>query len=209
MDSKHMDLYNQLRKVPDTAQKTIPAGRLKGMTDINPMWRIKTLTETFGPCGFGWKYQIVDKRIEMAPITDEAAAFVDILLYVKKDGEWSEGIPGTGGSMFIAKESKGHYVSDECYKMALTDAIGVACKALGLAADVYWEKDKTKYTQNLPPPGNATICAQCGKEVKGIKAGTNTRSPNDILEASRRNFNQDLCYNCLKAALEARDHVQS
>lgn len=29
--------------------------------------------------------------------------------------------------------------------MALTDALSVACKALGIAADVYWDKDKTKY----------------------------------------------------------------
>lgn len=29
--------------------------------------------------------------------------------------------------------------------MALTDAISVACKALGVAADVYWNMDATKY----------------------------------------------------------------
>jgi hypothetical protein len=29
--------------------------------------------------------------------------------------------------------------------MALTDALSVACKALGFAADVYFEKDRTKY----------------------------------------------------------------
>ena len=47
----NMTLYQLLRKVPDEAKKPIQAGRLKGMTDINPMWRIKKLTETFGPCG--------------------------------------------------------------------------------------------------------------------------------------------------------------
>jgi len=29
--------------------------------------------------------------------------------------------------------------------MAYTDALSVACKALGIAADVYYEKDKSKY----------------------------------------------------------------
>ena len=47
--------------------------------------------------------------------------------------------------MLVASESKGLYVNDECYKMALTDAISVACKALGMGADVYWNKDTTKY----------------------------------------------------------------
>ena len=53
--------------------------------------------------------------------------------------------------MFVAKESKGLHTSDECFKMAMTDAISVACKALGIGADVYWEKDKTKYTKPAQP----------------------------------------------------------
>ena len=46
----------------------------------------------------------------------------------------------------MAKERSGLYTSDECFKMALTDAISVACKALGFAADIYWEADASKYT---------------------------------------------------------------
>ncbi len=36
----NLELYNKVREVPQEAQKSIAAGRLKGMTDINPMWRI-------------------------------------------------------------------------------------------------------------------------------------------------------------------------
>lgn len=54
--SDNMRIYNAVREVPKEAQKPITAGRLKGMTDINPMWRIKKLTELFGPCGVGWCY---------------------------------------------------------------------------------------------------------------------------------------------------------
>lgn len=43
-----MTIYEQCREVPKDAQKPIAAGRLKGKTDINPMWRIKKLTELFG-----------------------------------------------------------------------------------------------------------------------------------------------------------------
>ena len=50
-----LELYDKIRQVPDNAKKTISAGRLKGKTDINPMWRIKTLTEQFGPCGLDRK----------------------------------------------------------------------------------------------------------------------------------------------------------
>ena len=140
----NLKLYNAVRSVPENAKKRITGGRLSGMTDINPMWRIKTLTEQFGICGIGWKYVITDKRLEQGA-NGEIAAFVDVDLYIKIDGEWSEPIPGTGGSMFVAKERNGMYTSDECFKMALTDALSVACKALGFAADVYFEKDRTKY----------------------------------------------------------------
>ena len=52
------------------------------MTDINPMWRIKTLTEQFGVCGFGWKYNIIDKCIESGA-DGVKCAFVDIELFIK------------------------------------------------------------------------------------------------------------------------------
>jgi hypothetical protein len=142
----NLELYDKFRKVPETAKKNISGGRLKGMTDINPMWRIKTLTEEFGICGFGWYYEITDKWIETSMAKDEITANVKINLYVKRDNEWSKPIVGIGGSMLVANEKNGLYVNDECYKMALTDAISVACKTLGIGADVYWNKDNTKYT---------------------------------------------------------------
>lgn len=137
-------IYKQVANVPKEAQKTIGAGRLKGFTDINPMWRIRILTEVFGVCGFGWKYIITDKRI-VEGADGVVCAFVDVDLFVKHNGEWSEAIQGTGGSQFIAVERNGKYTSDECFKMALTDALSVACKALGIGADVYWEAGRTKY----------------------------------------------------------------
>lgn len=140
---ENLELYEKFRSVPDEAKKPINGGRLKGKTDINPMWRIKALTEAFGPCGIGWYYKPVKKWMEHQG--EEVAAFVDIELYVKYEGEWSKPIPGTGGSMFVAEEKNGLYVSDECYKMATTDAISVACKQLGFGADVYWSSDRSKY----------------------------------------------------------------
>lgn len=141
----NMELYNKMRSVPAEAKKTIGAGRLQGMTDINPMWRIKTLTEVFGAAGFGWYYRITDRWCE-AGADGVVSAFVQIELFVKVDGEWSAPIQGIGGSAMVTKESSGLYTSNECYKMALTDAISVSCKALGMAADVYYAKDRTKYT---------------------------------------------------------------
>lgn len=143
--SENMTIYEKARSVPPEALREIKAGRLKGMSDINPMWRIKMLTELFGMCGIGWKTEIIDRRLERGA-ADEVKCFVDINLFVKVDGEWSAPIPGMGGSSFIAKEKGGLHTSDECYKMAYTDAISVACKSLGFAADVYFANDRTKYS---------------------------------------------------------------
>lgn len=143
----NLELYNRVRSVPEEAKNKITAGRTKGFTDINPMWRIKKLTEEFGACGVGWYYKPVKKWIEQ--VGNEYAAFVDIELYIKVDSEWSMPICGTGGSRLATSESKGIYVSDECYKMATTDAISVACKQLGIGADVYFESDKTKYDSDV------------------------------------------------------------
>lgn len=180
-------IYNRARSVPEEAKKQITAGRLKGMTDINPLFRIKTLTELFGPCGIGWTYEIDKQWVES--YGEEVAAFCNIQLRVKIDGEWSMSIPGTGGSKLAAKEKSGVYVSDECFKMALTDALSVACKQLGIGADVYWAADRTKYStpQEKEDPATAaqinTIKGLCDKHninypkllaMKGVEEKTMT-----------------------------------
>ncbi len=155
-----LDLYNKVADVPNNAKKTIGAGRLKGMTDINPMWRIKMLTEQFGVCGLGWKYTI-DKQWLEEGADGVVCAFCNISLYIKDGGEWSEAIQGTGGSSFVAKEKNGFYTSDEVYKMALTDALSVACKALGFGANVYWEGGKdSKYSRVAKEEYK---CCKCGR----------------------------------------------
>lgn len=164
----NLDIYNALAIVPPEAKREIAAGRLRGKTDINPMWRIKALTQQFGPCGIGWKYDITRQWTETGA-KDEVAAFCNINLYVKVDGEWSEAIPGTGGSAFIASEKNGLYTSDECYKMALTDALSVACKALGVAASVYWDKDPTKYTGKPDPVPQPTKYIADGERESLLK----------------------------------------
>lgn len=139
-------IYNKVRAVPIEAQKAFNNGRFSG-TDINPMWRIRILTEQFGPCGIGWYYTI-DKLWLETGAEGVVTANAQISLYFKHGSEWSMPIQGIGGNTFIAKTAKGLTTSDECYKMALTDAISVAAKALGVGADIYFATDRTKYQQD-------------------------------------------------------------
>jgi hypothetical protein len=160
MDNMH--IYNKYRKVPKEALKPFDNGNFKG-TDINTMWRIKCLTEEFGACGIGWAYDIVRTWTENG-CNGEVLCFAEIRLFIKVDGEWSRGISAVGGSKLVSYIQSKQYSknSDEGFKMAITDALGVACKLLGFGADVYWENDKTKYTnqpaestpQNKPKTDN-------------------------------------------------------
>jgi len=176
--NENMTIYEKVRNVPQEALKPINGGRLKGMSDINPMWRIKMLTEMFGICGIGWKVEITDKRLEQGSGA-EIVCFVDINLYVKVDGEWSAPIPGMGGSSFVTQEKSGPYTSDECFKMAYTDAISVACKSLGFAADVYFANDRTKYSnQESQEPSQTQRAAQNASQGQTHNQSSNQSQSN-------------------------------
>jgi hypothetical protein len=145
MENKNLEYWEKFRSVPQTALKTIEKGNLQGKSDINPIWRIKLLTETYGPCGIGWYTEIIKEWTEPAA-NNEVAMFVKLKLYYKVGNEWSKPVEGTGGNMLINNfKNAGMRSNDEALKMAETDAISVCCKKLGIGADIYWDKDKTKY----------------------------------------------------------------
>ena len=156
--SRNMEIYDQVRSVPENAIRPIKDGPLAGKSDINAQWRLETLTRLFGPAGFGFTITQTRQWTESSP-TGEVAVFVNVELRVKRDGQWSEPILGTGGNKLIKnvrfwdgdRDVIVPKLNDEAYKMAYTDAISVACKALGLGADVYWGKDDTKYTSGEAP----------------------------------------------------------
>ena len=146
MTTNNLTYYDQLKEVPEWAIKPIIGGRLKGLSDIKPQWRIRRMTEIFGVVGIGWKYTIDSQRLETGS-DGQIAGFVDVSVYIKHDGEWSAPIQGLGGSTFVEKEKAGPHMSDEVFKMALTDALGTAFKMLGVASDVYMGGEKTKYAR--------------------------------------------------------------
>ena len=196
-DNSNLSIYERVRCVPKEAKKEIEAGRLKGKNDINPMWRIKKLTEVFGPAGFGWYTEIVRTWTE-ASESGEMAVFVDIHLFVKKDGEWSKPIYGNGGNRLVANEKKYEngqqvyvpFLDDDAYKKAYTDAISVAAKALGIGADVYFEKDITKYDsqpqtvqQQVQPVATPVLPKLTSKSAQWKSAVAFTASLKDDAEA--------------------------
>ena len=172
----NMRFYGKVQDTPSEAKKEITAGRLKGYTDINPMFRIKKLTEVFGPVGFGWWTQNETFTFEECK-TGEVAVFCKLELVVidpETDKE-SHPITGVGGNKFVANEKNGPYCNDEAMKMAYTDALSIACKSLGFCHDIYFAKDRTKYSlaeDEAGTPGPEDYKAITDRIQKGISVVT-------------------------------------
>lgn len=184
-EKQNLTLWNSWRTPPDSALKKIKGGRLAGMTDIDPMWRIGSLTRAFGPVGIGWYYEVHRTWTEPAP-EQEVMCFAEVWLYVRDGdsavsrepavvrGDWSKPIVGIGGNKLVMAERNGLHASDDGFKMAVTDALGGCCKLLGIAADVYAGRmDDSKYAPrggDDAPPGRAPsgtaqeakLCEECG-----------------------------------------------
>ena len=179
----NLALYEKFRVVPKEAQKTITGGRLNGFTDINPMWRIKMLTDAFGACGHGWYFTKIEDRIIPCGDKGEVAVFVDVALYYRMEGgEWSNPVYGTGGSMLVTSEKSGLRVDDEAFKKAYTDAQSVACKALGIGADIYWQKDSSKYPTASP---EATTASEPHGELKPERTEEDSAIVADAIDKAR------------------------
>ena len=154
---KNMRFYSRVMDVPKEAKKEFNNGKFSG-TDINPMWRLQMLTELFGPCGFGWWTQNVRYEFTESTETKEIHVFCELELIVKdpETGEVSQPIYGIGGNTYISQGKYGPRASDEAKKMAYTDALSIACKALGFGHSVWYMNDPTKYTINDVSTGSKT-----------------------------------------------------
>ena len=192
---ENMRFYGKVQDTPKEAQKSFNNGRFSG-TDINPMWRIKKLTEVFGPCGFGWWTQNVKYNFVNSEQTNEVAVFCELELVVV-DPETdlaSHPIYGVGGNTFVAQRKSGPQSSDEAMKMAYTDALSIACKALGFSHDIYYQADRTKYTSTdistaeVPKTTSAEdIKTIIGRIQKGIAAITK-----DMDDEKKNKFTQNV-----------------
>lgn len=207
----NMRIYELGRSVPANAQKTFSNGRFSG-TDINPMWRIKKLTEIFGPVGFGWYTEVT--RQEAIPADDgNMMVFVDINLYVKDGDVWSKPIFGTGGNTLKTK-GRG---DDDGFKKAYTDALSIACKALGIGADIWYSADvnadySSKYSgmyteekPDEPKDFDMPKCERCGNVITGavLPDGTMMKA-GELIAKSKLTYNGIYCMECMKALKRQR-----
>jgi hypothetical protein len=169
MSDANLNLWKKIETPPEWAMKRIEGGRLAGMTNINPQWRKKAMTELFGPCGMGWRYEIA--KLWTDPGSDgQVIASAIVKVYYKQGGEWSEPVVGVGGSKLVEKEKSGAHTNDEGYKMAVTDALSTALALLGMGSKVYeGQMDGSKYSKPAPASTPAASGGGTGGAPSTIK----------------------------------------
>jgi len=174
----NLRIWDQFCRTPADATKQFNKGGWSG-TDINPAYRLKCLTELFGPQGTGWGWTIHERWREAWPSRvkvggqweDYSAecAFVCLSLwYFDEDGVRHECSPQIGGT-------ECDLAPDEVWKMSITDAIGKCCLALGIAADVYLGQFDSKYREapereRAPQQERVPTCPKCNS-TKGVIKG--------------------------------------
>ena len=187
---ENLSVYNKLARPPKEALKTIQAGRLKGKSDINPQWRIKAMTEQFGPVGIGWKMAI--KRTWSEPGADnEVFAFAEVDIYTKDGDKWSEPIPGVGGHKLVISEKNGMHNNDEGYKMAITDALSTSMKLLGMAADVYagaWDGSKYRDEPKTNGQSNGEVKQLVPNSDNWFKTLEWLKKPGNTVEGLKKHY---------------------
>ncbi len=146
---RNLALWDELSVTDPKATKPFTkGGGFKG-TDINPTWRMKRMTEVFGPVGQGWGWRINHHwSQEIAWTLRDGTAKSGTFAYVEVD-LWYRA--SANEIVFVGPQIGGTEMAgqaDEAYKMAVTDALGKCMVALGLSADVYLGQfDDSKYRQ--------------------------------------------------------------
>ena len=144
----NLEHWEVLERTDPAYTKKFNAGRFKG-TDINATYRMRHLTERFGPAGKGFGFNIG------SPIFygegDLQAVTISAELWWVEDGH-TYTAPAHYGGTKIYLTSKGSVtgVDEDAVKKAVTDAMGKAALAMGAHADVYMGlHDDSKYLKEI------------------------------------------------------------
>lgn len=165
----NLALWNAVEKTPVDQTKKITGKSYQG-TSPKPHYLVHKATETFGPCGIGWGFQIVDERIEEGA-GGERMHLARVKVWYEWNGKRGE-VEHIGGTQFSGTRSSGKAFTDEdAPKKSVTDALVKALSMIGFAGDIFMGRyDDSKYVA----------------ELKSEEAGVSEDSKTLFLESARK-----------------------
>jgi len=136
----NLSIWTQVEKTDPAALSPMFTADGTNLTAINHNYQIKRATELFGPCGFGWGYDVINASIidgAMVSNTQTKVSSVQIEFWYKHQGEVCK-FSHFGQTPFVSigKDEKVN-TDDDAHKKSLTDAIGKSLSMLGFSADIY------------------------------------------------------------------------
>ena len=152
-DATNLDLWLKVEKTDLAQTKAITGKPYKG-TSPKPYYLIRKATETFGPCGIGWGFEIIEEKLLdgalLAPSFYERIHMARVRVWYEWNGKRGT-IEHVGQTAFSGKRRDGTPFTDEdAPKKSVTDALVKALSMIGFAGDIFMGRyDDSKYVQEL------------------------------------------------------------
>ena len=151
--SDNLTLWHAVERTPEAHTKPITGKQYSG-TSPKPYYLIQRATETFGPCGIGWGFEIADEKVIDGALLEPGFYERIHMARVRVWYEW-EGKRGTvehvGQTQFSGRRKDGKPFTDEdAPKKSVTDALVKALSMIGFAGDIFIGRyDDSKYVAEL------------------------------------------------------------
>lgn len=181
-ENPNLDFWEKVCQTDEKFTQSFTNARGVNLTAIDPMYRIRTLTEQFGPCGIGWGVR--NEKFDTVHFPPEKSHY-DLLTYHAEFWYLLEGdihiIPIASDVPFFEYDGVNQkwYRTQDPVKSVKTDALTKGISWLGFQADTYMgrfdahpagdEKKETPDQETAPPP---TKKAQQNFTQKTLAAGT-------------------------------------
>jgi hypothetical protein len=143
----NLALWHAVEKTDPSQTKAITGKPYKG-TSPKPYYLVHKATETFGPAGIGWGFQIVSERVEDGTAGDKVhIAHVRVwYIWNEKKGE----VEHVGQTMLAGKNKNGPFTDEDAPKKSVTDALVKALSMIGFAGDIFMGRyDDSAYLNGL------------------------------------------------------------
>jgi hypothetical protein len=150
----NLELWQSVEMTDPKHVKPITGKSYNGSSP-SPYWLVKKATETFGPCGIGWGFTVIDERIEVGTEPSDRVSFARVRVWYEWKGKRGE-VEHVGGTTFSGRrkpkgDQLGALFSDEdAPKKSVTDALTKALSMIGFAGDIFSGRwDDSKYQAEL------------------------------------------------------------
>lgn len=180
----NLELWHKVEKTDPAHTKPITGKAYKG-TSPKPYWLVQKATETFGPCGIGWGYEIVSERIERGVGEFDSVHVARVRVWYEWSGKRGV-VEHVGQTMFTGKNKNGPYTDEDAPKKSVTDALVKALSMIGFAGDIFMGRyDDSKYVAELNEEKKAASRAETDPTAGGNGA-SNDDGPNEAEQAALR-----------------------